>query len=106
MFSKLILKKETQMKGCKAFLATLIVACTVCTGCSHLYVCNTTKEGRTFEAYAWSFLWDRNLTGMTFDYEKGTLGLAKLNSTPDKETIAKGMELIKAGTALVGAGAL
>ena len=70
-------------------------------GCSHLHVTNTTADGRTFEAVGWSFCWDRNLEGLTFDYGKGTLEVINYRSATDKEAIARGTELIQAGTELI-----
>lgn len=80
-----------------ALMAALIACIAFLTnGCSHLTVSNQTQDGRIFKASAWSFLWDRNLGGLQFDYEKGTLEVLDLKSTPDKETIAKGVEMIGA----------
>lgn len=90
----------------KSVKYTLVALALACTGCSHLYVCNTTKDGRVFEAYAWAFLWDRQLSNLAFNYEKGTLGIAEMKSSSDKETIAKGMKMIGEGAALLKAGAL
>ena len=70
-------------------------------GCSHLHVTNTTKDGRVFEACGWSFLWDRNLEGMQFDYEKGTLDVINYQSTPEKETIGKALEMTTAALELL-----
>lgn len=70
-------------------------------GCSHLTVSNITKEGTEFNASAWSFCWDRNFSGFEFDYLKGTLGISKYKATPDKETLAKGLDMIKEGIGLV-----
>lgn len=75
-------------------IAALVLVGFACGGCSHLNIKNTTADGRTFEASGWSFLWDRNLEGLAFDYNKGTLEVINYKSTPDKETIAKGLDLI------------
>jgi hypothetical protein len=74
-------------------------------GCSHLHVTNTAKDGTVFEARGWSFLWDRNLEGMQFDYQKGTLEIINYQSTPDKETIAKGLDMIGSAIELMKAAA-
>ena len=79
-------------------MAVAIAVAFACGGCSHLHVTNTTADGRVFEASAWSFLWDRNLSGLQFDYEKGTLDVIDYTSTPDKETIGKAIDVI--GTTL------
>ena len=77
----------------------------MCCGCSHLQIENTTADGRTFRASGWSFLWDRNLEGLQFDYEKGTLDIINYESTPDKETIAKGLDMIGSAIELMKAAA-
>jgi hypothetical protein len=77
----------------------------MCFGCSHLQIENTTADGRTFKASGWSFLWDRNLEGLQFDYEKGTLDVINYKSTPDKETIAKGLDMIGSAIELMKAAA-
>ena len=74
-------------------------------GCSHLQIENTTADGRTFKASGWSFLWDRNLEGLQFDYEKGTLDINNYEYTPDKETIAKGLDMIGSAIELMKAAA-
>jgi len=77
----------------------------MCFGCSHLQIENTTADGRTFRASGWSFLWDRNLEGLQFDYEKGTLDVINYKSNPDKETIAKGLDMIGSAIELMKAAA-
>ena len=77
----------------------------VCCSCSHLQIENTTADGRTFKASGWSFLWDRNLEGLQFDYEKGTLDIINYESTPDKETFAKGLDMIGSAIELMKAAA-
>lgn len=81
------------------YLITKLVALSMfvmVTGCTCISVTNYTKDGRQFNAHAWSFLWDRNLTGLKFNYEAGTLEVDGLKSNPDKETLAKGFDAITA----------
>jgi hypothetical protein len=88
-----------------AVIGLLFFAVVCLSGCSHLQIENTTADGRTFKASGWSFLWDRNLEGLQFDYEKGTLDIINYESTPDKETIAKGLDLIGSAIELMKAAA-
>lgn len=78
-----------------------VVILAIMSGCTHLHVTNTTKDGRVFEACGWSFLWDRNLEGLQFNYEKGTLDIINYQSNADKETIGKGIDMITAGIELM-----
>jgi hypothetical protein len=91
-----------QIDAAHCWIALIGLLALVClflyTGCSHLHVTNTTHDGRVFEASGWSFLWDRNLEGLQFDYEKGTLDIIDYTSNPDKETIGKAIDVI--GTTL------
>jgi hypothetical protein len=84
-------------------MRTLMCLCIVAvlSGCSHLHVTNKTVDGTEFTAVAWSFCWDRNLGNLQFDYQKGTLGVSEYTSTPDKETLGKGLDMIKSGLELV-----
>jgi hypothetical protein len=82
----------------------LLIPLALLSGCSTLSVENITPEGRRFTAHAYSFLWDRNLEGLQFNYERGTLEVINLKSTPDKETIARGFETLKAGFNMLEAG--
>ena len=71
------------------------------TGCTSLTVTNKTVDGREFRACATSFLWDRQLEGLQFNYEKGTLDVINYRTATDKEAIARGTEMIQAGTELI-----
>jgi hypothetical protein len=82
-------------------LIPLLASLAIVSGCSTLEVTNTTPDGREFTARAWSFLWDRNLEGLQFNYEKGTLEVINMRSTPDKETLAKGFDMMKSGLELM-----
>ena len=59
------------------------------TGCTSVQFTTTTKEGTVIEATADSFLWDRQIKGFKFDYEKGTVELESFSTNPDKESIGK-----------------
>jgi len=76
----------------------LLIGLALCAGCSHLHVENQTKDGRVFTACAWSFLYDRNLEGLQFNYEKGTLDVIDYSGKTDKETMGKAIDV--AGSAL------
>jgi hypothetical protein len=88
-----------------AWIGFLVLFIAMCFGCSHLQIENTTADGRTFKASGWSFLWDRNLEGLQFDYERGTLEVINYKSNPDKETIAKGLDMIGSAIELMKAAA-
>jgi len=83
---------------------SLVFMLALASGCSTLDVENTTPDGRTFHAHAWSFMWDRNLEGLQFNYEKGTLEVINYKSTPDKETLGKGLDMMAAGLKMIESG--
>ena len=88
-----------------ALLCSIYLAMMVFTGCTSLTVTNKTADGREFRACATSFLWDRRLEGLQFDYEKGTLDVIDYASNPDKETIAKSLDVIGAALEVMKAAA-
>jgi len=69
-------------------MSTLMLA----TGCTTASVKNTTKDGRVFEASVTSCVWDRQIKGLKFDYERGTLEVQTFNSSTDKETAGKALD--------------
>ena len=70
----------------------IITSMMLMAGCATITVTNTTKDGRIFEARAVSCLWDRQIKGLKFDYEKGTLEVETYNSSTDKETVGKALD--------------
>ena len=83
-----------------ALLCSIYLAMMVFTGCTSLTVTNKTADGREFRACATSFLWDRRLEGLQFDYEAGTLDVIDYASNPDKETLAKALDVTAAALEL------
>ena len=88
-----------------ALLCGLYLCLIISTGCTSLTVTNKTADGREFRACATSFLWDRRLEGLQFDYEAGTLDVIDYASNPDKETIAKSLDVIASALELMKAAA-
>lgn len=83
----------------------LAVLLMLCAGCGHLSVMNETKDGRIFEANAWSFLYDRNFSGLQFNYEKGTLDVIDFAAKTDKETLGKAIAVLGSTLELLKAAA-
>lgn len=78
----------------KWFILGLVMsAFMLMTGCTTANVKNTTKDGRVFEASVTSCVWDRQIKGLKFDYERGTLDVQTFNSSTDKATAGKALDV-------------
>jgi len=83
---------EKKIKCVYFTLLSLLLVClavVLLSGCTSVQFTTTTKEGTVIEATADSFLWDRQIKGFAFDYQKGTVTLESFSTNPDKESIGK-----------------
>jgi len=64
-------------------------------GCQTASFKHTAKDGRTFEGSFVSCMWDRQIKGFKFDYEKGVLEVQNFGSSTDKETAGKALDTAK-----------
>ena len=78
----------------KSFISGLAIsALMLATGCTTASFKHTAKDGRTFEGSITSCVWDRQFKGFKFDYEKGLLEVEAFNSSTDKATAGKALDV-------------
>lgn len=83
---------EKKIKCIYVELLSVLLVClalVLLSGCTSVQFTTTTKDGTVIEATADSFLWDRQIKGFAFDYQKGTVTLESFSTNPDKESIGK-----------------
>jgi len=93
---------EAGLIGLMIVLAGLFAL--VClSGCTTANFKHTSADGRTFEGSVTSCLWDRQINGFKFDYEKGVLEVHTFTSSTDKETAGKAIDTAKSALDLARA---
>lgn len=81
-------------------LAVIALSLPAMVGCRSLSYKCTTQTGEIIEAESHEWLWTKKITGFRYDHKNGTLAVDSLESSPDKESIAKLCDTV---TTLVGA---